>query len=373
MNKRQFLKSATLGMASLALAPALWSGCTARPKGKNWIWMTPKAGLTTGEWKVMLEKAKNHGFDALLPEVYTGHEAWFETSRLPMREPLLEKLIEAGRETGVEIHAWMHTMPNNIPEYYENHPDWYAVNRAGASAATHPAYVPYYRFMCSRHPEVQEFTRSIVADLASFDGLAGVHLDYIRLPDAILAEGLWSKYNIVQDKEYPQYDYCYCERCRADFKAQTGLDPLTDLEDPSTHQPWRQFRYDSITHLVNDILAAEAHKAGKAITAAVFPNWESVRQEWRNWNLDGYLPMLYHNFYNAGLPWVGEQLTREIGELKIKKPVYAGLFVPSIQPGEMAEAFRISREAGAAGISLFNYHSLTDEHWQALDALNKEA
>ncbi len=103
------------------------------------------------------------------------------------------------------------------------------------------------------------------------------------------------------------------------FKAKTGLDPLKDLEEPALHDEWRQFRYDTITHLVNDILAPEARQAGKQITAAVFPNWESVRQEWRNWNLDAYLPMLYHNFYNAGLPWIGEQLTREIGELQNKK------------------------------------------------------
>ncbi len=356
-------------MVALALAPGMWTACSARPKAKNWIWMTPVAGLSAGEWKAMLEKVKKHGFDAVLPEVYTGHHAWFETSRLPMQEPLLEKLIEAGRDTGVEIHAWIHAMPNNIPEYFENHPDWYAVNRTGESAAISPAYVPYYRFMCSSHPEVQEFVRQLVADLASCDGLTGVHLDYIRLPDVILAEGLWSKYNIVQDREYPQYDYCYCDKCRAAFMEKSGVDPLTGLEDPVTHQEWRQFRYDTITHLVNDILAPEARKAGRTITAAVFPNWESVRQEWRNWNLDGYLPMLYHNFYNAGLPWIGEQLTREIGELKIKKPVYSGLFVPSLRPGELEEAFRVSMDAGASGISLFNFNAISEEHWKTLEGL----
>ncbi len=79
-----------------------------------------------------------------------------------------------------------------------------------------------YRFMCSRHPEVQDFVRQNVAELASREGLAGVHLDYIRLPDAILAIGLQPKYNIVQDKEYPAYDYCYCDRCRADLRPKQG-------------------------------------------------------------------------------------------------------------------------------------------------------
>jgi uncharacterized lipoprotein YddW (UPF0748 family) len=191
------------------------------------------------------------------------------------------------------------------------------------------------------------------------------------LPDVILAEALQPNYKIVQDKEYPEYDYCYCETCRKNFKDKTGLDPMKDIEDPAFHAEWRQFRYDTITYMVREVLTPEAHKAGKQITAAVFPNWESVRQEWRNWNLDGYLPMLYHNFYNAGLSWVGDQLREKIGLLKEKKPVYSGLFIPSIKPGELAEAFKVSLEAGAGGCALFSYNDLKEEHWAALKKLKQ--
>jgi uncharacterized lipoprotein YddW (UPF0748 family) len=367
MNKREFIKTAGLGLTALAFNPLLSCKPTMSPiKQKHWIWMRPQADQSVDFWKEKLAKAKDHGFDAVLMEVYNSHNAWFGSSRLPMREPLLEKLIEAGKATGVEVHAWMWTMPNNIPEIVENHPDWYAVNRAGQPANTQPAYVPYYKFMCSSNPEVREFVRQNVADLAAFDGLAGVHLDYVRLPDVILAEALQPNYNIVQDKEYPEYDYCYCDNCRRNFKEKTGLDPLTDIAEPAFHQEWRQFRYDTISYTVNEVLAPEARKAGKQITAAVFPNWESVRQEWRNWNLDAYLPMLYHNFYDAGLSWVGDQLREKINDLKIKKPVYSGLFIPSVKPEELAEAFRISLEAGAAGVSLFSYNDMKDEHWKVL-------
>ena len=39
----------------------------------------------------------------------------------------------------------------------------------------------------------------------------------------------------------PQFDYCYCEVCRAGFKQQHGKDPL-QLKDPAKSREWRQFR-----------------------------------------------------------------------------------------------------------------------------------
>ncbi len=84
----------------------------------------------------------------------------------------------------------------------KEHPDWYNVNAKGESASDKPAYVDYYKFLDPARPEVREFVRDTVRELAAIPGLTGVHLDYIRHPDAILPSGLWSKYGIVQDKVY---------------------------------------------------------------------------------------------------------------------------------------------------------------------------
>lgn len=373
MHKRTFLKQMGIGTMALAINPfyACRPAASGALKAKHWIWMRPNAGQTVEYWTEQLLKAKEHGFDAVLMEVYNGHNAWFGSTRLPVREELLEKLLQAGAAAEIEMHAWMWTMPNNNPYYLENHKEWYSVNRAGASSATDPAYVPYYRFMCSSNDEVREFVRQNVEELARYEGLAGVHLDYVRLPDAILAEALQPTYGIVQERELPEYDYCYCDRCRAGFKERTGIDPMTDISDPEFHAEWRQYRYDTISYMVREVLAPEARKAGKQITAAVFPNWESVRQQWSQWNLDSYLPMLYHNFYNADLSWIGHQLKEKIALMTDKKPVYSGLFIPSIPPEELAEAYSISMESGASGLALFSYADIREEHWAVLKQLLK--
>lgn len=43
--------------------------------------------------------------------------------------------------------------------------------------------------------------------------------DMIRYPDVILAEGLWAKYGLHMDREYPRFDYCYCDNCVEGFLA----------------------------------------------------------------------------------------------------------------------------------------------------------
>jgi hypothetical protein len=220
--------------------------------------------------------------------------------------------------------------------------------------------------MCPNQPGVREFLKNNVNTLSGKQGLNGIHFDYIRLPDVIIAEALQPKYNIIQDREYPEFDYCYCSVCREKFLVETGIDPLKDLEDPSANEQWRQFRYNSVTNLVNDLLIPEAKKTGMQATAAVFPNWEGVRQQWSQWDMDAFFPMLYHNFYNADLQWIADQIKNQIQLLKNPKPIYAGLFIPALKDDELTEAINRSINAGASGVSLFSYHQITDYQWNLI-------
>lgn len=384
MKKRKFVKLLTTGTASLLGASLFWS-CQNTPDGgqrkilskellpeiirtaedslpKNWIWIRPKLGLSDEEWKKTFDQIKSSGIDAIIPQVYAGVETLFDHPTLPVKERWLEHILPLAHAAGLEVHAWMWTMPMNNKELIEKHPDWFAVNGNGEPAHTHPAYVNYYKFMDPCHPEVQDFVAANVAALAKIEDLDGIHLDYVRLPDVILAEALQPKYNIVQHKEYPEYDYSYSERCRQQFKAKHGIDPM-DLEDPSANKDWFQFRCDAISHIVNERCVPLARESGKRITAAVFPNWESVRQQWHRWDLDAFLPMLYHGFYNQSVEWIGEETKKGLERLKNTKPIYSGLFIPHLRPDEIQKAIDVSKKAGAKGVCLFAYGSIKAEHW----------
>jgi uncharacterized lipoprotein YddW (UPF0748 family) len=184
----------------------------------------------------------------------------------------------------------------------------------------------------------------------------GIHLDYIRYCDVILPINLWDNYGIEQNKELPEYDFCYCETCRGKYKEKTGVDPL-DMEHPDQSASWRTFRYEQINNMVN-YLSEVVHKAKKPITAAVFPTPEIarriVRQDWTKWNLDGVCPMIYHGFYREQVSWIGDAVEEGVHFLNGRFPIYAGLFLPDFKSQEeLKEGIELAMANGASGISLF--------------------
>jgi hypothetical protein len=139
-----------------------------------------------------------------------------------------------------------------------------------------------------------------------------------------------------------------------------------DIEDPANDSEWYQFRYDAVNNMVNQYLVPEAKKQNKFITAAVFPNWESVRQQWYKWDLDGFLPMLYHGFYNAEIDWVGEEVRKAKERLNNDKPVFSGLFMSHLEKGELEKTIKLAADAGASGFVLFAHGNLKDADFEVL-------
>jgi len=210
--------------------------------------------------------------------------------------------------------------------------------------------------------------RGVVEQTAREPGVDGVHLDYVRHSDVILPIGLWSKYDLVQDREYPEFDFCYCEVCRESFRQQTGKDPMT-LPDPAQDIAWREFRWDSVTGLVR-VLADAVHAVGKEITAAVFPTptlaRRLVRQAWEEWPLDAVFPMLYQEFYEEDISWIGAATREGVAALPSRTQLYSGLYLPGLAPEDLGRAVRVALDGGAVGVSLFEMGGLSEAHLRQL-------
>jgi uncharacterized lipoprotein YddW (UPF0748 family) len=375
MDRRNFLKVMSCGLAGAGAGEGLFKSLQRKAwdrELKNWVWITIDTGRSDDEWRRSLARLRESGVQAILAEIYDGRNAYFGSARLPVKTDLLGKFLRLGRSAGLEVHAWMWSMPCMIDDIMKKHPDWYNVNAKGESAVDKPAYVDYYKFLDPGRPEVREWVQGTVKELAAIAELTGIHLDYIRHPDAILPSGLWAKYKIVQDKVYPQYDYGYSEYERNSFKKKYGADPLA-MNDSGLESKWMQFRLDMVTDLVNEYLVPAAHAKGKMITAAVFPGptlaRQMVRQDWGRWKLDGFLPMLYNVFYQAGPEWVREQ-TRE-GVSTVSKPVYSGLFVHEMKDAAFVQTVQMALEGGASGISVFSLDGMNDGKWAALQRITQ--
>lgn len=335
---------------------------------KAWIWTHPKPEEGPEDWKRQFAQFRAAGVDTVLACLFTGRHALFESQHVPVAAPILEQMLPIAAEEGLELHAWIVALRCNVTSIQQAHPEWFSVNRNGESCLEKPPYVGYYHWLCPSRPEAGDFVRTIVTELAVYTELKGVHLDYIRHPDVVLPQALQPKYDLVQDREFSEFDFCYCPVCRETFQQQEGIDPL-EMEDPSASSAWKHFRYEGIRRIVAGAVEP-AHAAGKVLSAAVFATPELartyVRQDWPRWDLDAVFPMIYHSYYAKPTAWI-EQATKEgVEALGGRCPLYSGLFIPALSPEELPQAVDHALKGGAAGISLFSHGAMTEAHWSAL-------
>jgi len=165
-----------------------------------------------------------------------------------------------------------------------------------------------------------------------------VHLDYIRYSDIFLPIGLLPKYDLEQNKELAEFDFCYCEVCVAEFEKEHHKNP-NDFDNPAVDMEWKQFRLNKVKAIVDDAYKI-AHDNDKYLTAAVFPYPEMadhmVRQRWDKWDVDMVLPMIYHNFYNEEIDWIGFATGQGVKDLEAKNTeLHTGIYLPEMNVEEL--------------------------------------
>ena len=286
---------------------------------------------------------------------------------------ILKKIIPLANKKNIKVHGWMWTLNRPGDTIANKNPDWYAVNRKGQNSLEFRAYVDYYQWLSPFHPDAREHIINNAKKLIEVEGLESVHLDYVRFPDVILGADLQPKYNIIQDKELPEYDYGYHPIARKEFKKIFDKDPI-DFDYPELSTEWRQFRLNSISTLVNEIISI-AHSNNKKVTAAVFPfpemSRQMVRQAWNDWNLDKVYPMLYQNFYKENINWIGFATKQGVSDVDFQ--LISGLYSPALKnPKDLERAILISKENGAQGISIFTADGLNEDQQKVFIQLSKK-
>lgn len=324
-------------------------------------WITYKADRTDQSYHEEFKKYKTHGISEVLVNTEANPEA-------------LKRLIPIAQSEGIKLHAWIMTVNRPGDQEALKHPEWYMVSREGKSCYDHRPYVDYYQWLCPTRKESREHILQLISKLADVEGIESVHLDYIRFPDIFLPIGLLPNYNLVQEEELPQFDFCYCDACVAEFEKIHHKNPRT-FKNPAIDIEWKQFRLNKIRDLVNDA-AKIVRQKGKKITAAVFPYPEMadqmVRQRWDKWDIDRVYPMIYHNFYNEETDWVGFATKQGIEDLKEKlTDLHTGIYVPPISAEELKKAILFAKENGAKGVSFYDGPDITAEQLNVIKEFSK--
>jgi hypothetical protein len=274
----------------------------------------------------------------LLLTDYDG--AYYRSSLWTKRDLSLEikRLTSALAEEGVRVHAWITPMRTTRAEKR-----LYMVNRLGQSIYDDPPYIETYKFLCPNRAETLSIAESLLREAAGLAEFYGVHLGYLQYPELPLekplAEGLYVRYD-------PKYDYCYCEACRAKFKAETERELFDEPKDVALR--WRAKALVGFA----SALAQRARRLGfKAVSAHVHPGPQyahtAAGQTWWEWGLDFYVVTAYRSNWGGDLGWV-KRVALESAQLG---RVAIGVRIAELSPGEAAQLSEV--RGRVLGISLF--------------------
>ncbi|WP_242091917.1 putative glycoside hydrolase [Aestuariivivens sediminicola] len=326
-------------------------------------WITSNRRKSNDDYVSEFKRYKSGGIDEIL--INTGTDP---------KE--LERLVPLAKAEGLKVHAWIMAMNRPGDSIALQHPEWYVVSRDGKSCYDTRPYVNYYQWLCPTREASRNHVLSLVEGLAKVEGIESVHLDYIRFPDIFLPIGLLPKYNLVQDEELPEFDFCYCDECINAFEKVHHKNPRK-IKNTAIDMEWKNFRLNAIKSVVDDAYKI-VHKYNKKLTAAVFPYPEMadhmVRQRWDKWDIDEVYPMIYHGFYNEEIDWIGYATKQGVTDIESENiALHTGVYLPPFKSAEeLKEAIVLAKENGAKGVTFFDGNGLTDAYLEAIQDVKSQ-
>jgi uncharacterized lipoprotein YddW (UPF0748 family) len=365
------------------------------------LWVPRTALVSQAGIAAMVRAAQSGGFNALLVQVRGRGEAFYRSDIEPRatdldRQPAdfdpLATTIELANQAGLAVHAWVNvnlvasgtTLPRSREHVAVLHPDWLMLPKAlAAPLRTTTAWSPGYLGALSRwtrgaseHVEglyispvsaaARAYTASVVAELATRYALDGIHLDYIRYPNAefdfsrtALAEFRQLMLGLVTRGDAERVDRLVA----ADPTAWAGAHPAE----------WSAFHRDRLTSLVIAVQkAARTARPGLLVSAAVVGVAGEAReqrfQDWVLWAKAGYVDVPCPMLYMATLDQFGS-LVSTIHDALGSVPFWAGIGAYRLPLDATIDRVRAARRGNAAGVVLFSYGQLVESGAASADAL----
>jgi len=358
---------------------------TPRPRG---LWVLCEGSQRVLEnrdrLELLLEDARALGVTDLFVQAYRGGRAWFDSSladpgpyastwrdREDISGDALSVLIDRAHARGLRVHAWVNVLSlasnANAPIVRDLGRAAVAVDQKGRSILDYPRFeVPepdrrHYRMGSPAvwlDPAAAGLADRLAATFAEllerYPALDGLHLDYIRYPDALPFSPA-TRFGVG-------LSFGFGEESRARFEAETGLRAPFGSSIGNGDR-WDDWRRSQLTGLVRRIAhAARLVRPEVRVSAAVLADVERAYmvdlQDWISWLDEGLLdfavPMLYTR--DQRLLQYGVE---EISGLAAERAIWIGLgsWLFSSSPHGAVAQLRKVTEHERLGSALFSWDS----------------
>lgn len=353
------------------------------------LWVLRTSLVSPAAIDKLVDAAEASGINALFVQVRGRGDAYYRSAIEPRGALLstqpaafdpLAQVIRLAKPRGIAVHAWVNVnlvsdsigLPASPDHVIRRHPEWLMVPRALSATAPDPrspAFLPALTrwtranltqveglYVSPIPREARAHAVAVARDLARRYALDGLHLDYVRYP----TDGFdYSRAALAEYREALAGDLPAAELADLDARATTS--PLVFAD--RFPERWFEFRRARVTWLVDGMAsAARAERPGILISAAVLPDAAGALarklQDWPSWASRGIVDAVCPMAYAEDRPGFRAQLDavhRDAGPAA----VWTGIGAYRLSARETAHRVREARRAGAAGVLLFSYDSVS--------------
>jgi uncharacterized lipoprotein YddW (UPF0748 family) len=320
------------------------------------VWVTRWDFRTQGDVERAIRWCAGVGLNRIFFQVRGRADALYRSSIEPWAEELggmdpgfdpLATAIAAARAAGVELHAWINTLPGwkggtaprNPRHLVHARPEWFLVDRTGKR---HLLEESDYTILNPCLPEVRAHILSVVEDIVTRYPVDGLHLDYIRF---------------VGRKPGPGHDVGFDPRTLALFRKYSGGSPS---DFPAEWDRFRTSAVDTVVYRIAD--AVKSLRPGCVVSVAAIPDYtRAVRglfQDVARWRDRGWIDEIYPMTYEKD---EGVFAYRASSALRRSAP---GSVIPGIgahlhdNAGRTVRQVDAARRLGARGYAIFAFANL---------------
>jgi uncharacterized lipoprotein YddW (UPF0748 family) len=355
------------------------------------LWVQRTSLTSPDQIARLVRDARVGGFNTLFVQVRGRGDAYFVQGLEPRppqlaREPAtfdpLAQTLTIAHAAGLRVHAWINVnliasaimLPTDPGHVVHKHPEWLMLPRALAPELIKrdprdPSYVTRLAAWSRSHSssieglytspipaDAARYVEAVITDIVDRYPLDGVHLDYVRYPTADFD---YSAMAVAAFREAVQADLAPADRARLD--ARLAREPL--IYTDTFPDRWQLYRRARLTDLVARIrLAVKNRRPQAMLTAAVKPDardaLEARLQDWQDWAARGLLDAICPMAYTPDLARF-RLAVQGAARAAAPQALWAGIGAYRLDSAETVSHIRAARAAGARGIALFSYDSLS--------------
>jgi len=334
------------------------------------VWVTRWDFKNAQEIETIMAQAASAGFNQVYFQVRGAADAYYKSSYEPWAAPLSGKLgknpgwdplkvaVEAAHQNKLELHAWINvatawkgkTPPGRSKPMHlmRTHPEWRVAKKNRRPMPYNDGYIFFNPIL----PGFVTHLEGVVAELASFYAIDGLHLDYCR---------------------YPSAEVSYDKQARRMYKK------ARQKEKNLTRADWQRRELARVVgRLSKKIREANPRVQVSAAVTGIYQdrwNWGSVTQGYhdffqdshlwaQNKAVDALIPMIYWPPTKPqGRRTDFATLAQDFTSLGGHVTLLAGINVEAGDLSVLRNEVTIARWNGYHGVVLFSWELLKQRGW----------